>query len=103
MKDHRTDASSRDGVAALTELIDALDRRVPHVERVGESQIAREAAALKADALARIEELKRAGSARRTREVALANAVMTDDGGPALTDDAQSPTGASESAGKPNR
>jgi len=43
----------------LHELIAALDRRVPHVERVGEAKIARDAAALKARALKRIEELER--------------------------------------------
>ena len=43
----------------LQELIAALDRRVPHVERVGEADIAREAAALKARALKRIKELER--------------------------------------------
>ena len=42
----------------LRELIVALDRRVPHVERVGEAAIARDAAALKARALKRIEELE---------------------------------------------
>jgi hypothetical protein len=44
-------------VAALVELIEALDRRVPHVERVDEVQIAREAAALRKVAVARIEAL----------------------------------------------
>jgi hypothetical protein len=43
----------------LRELIAALDRRVPHVERVGELSIAKAAAALKTDALKRIEELER--------------------------------------------
>jgi hypothetical protein len=43
----------------LRELIAALDRRVPHVERAGEASIARDAAALKARALKRIEELER--------------------------------------------
>jgi hypothetical protein len=33
-------------VATLRELVEALDRRVPHVERLGEVGIAREAAAL---------------------------------------------------------
>lgn len=74
---------SRDHViAALTELIDALDRRVPRVERVGEIRIAHEAAALKREAMTRIDELKTAAADRQTREAALANAVMTDDGGP---------------------
>jgi hypothetical protein len=76
------DASDR-AVAALTELMDALDRRVPHVERMGEIRIAREAAALKKAAMTRIEELKRAAPARETREASLADSVMNDDGGPA--------------------
>jgi hypothetical protein len=95
MEDHPTDVSST--VAALRELIDALDRRVPHVERLGEARIAREAAALKNEALARIEELK------RPRDAALANAVMTDDGGPATKDEAPSATGVGDSTDKPNR
>jgi hypothetical protein len=41
MADHKTDGVSRDRViAVLLELIDALDRRVPHVERAGEIAIA---------------------------------------------------------------
>ena len=43
----------------LHELIDALDRRVPQVERSGEAAIARAAAALRADALKRIADLER--------------------------------------------
>jgi hypothetical protein len=46
-------------VRELLELIAALDRRVPQVQRAGEASIAREAAALKARALRRIEELER--------------------------------------------
>jgi len=46
-------------VRELLELIAALDRRVPHVERTGEAAIARDALALKALALKRIEELER--------------------------------------------
>jgi hypothetical protein len=41
----------------LEELIAALDRRVPHMELAGEAAIAREAAALRARAQARIAEL----------------------------------------------
>jgi hypothetical protein len=41
----------------LLELIAALDRRVPRVERVGEASIARDAAALRAKALTRLAEL----------------------------------------------
>ena len=43
----------------LRELIAALDRRVPQVERVGEIAITRAAAVLKSKALKRIEELER--------------------------------------------
>lgn len=46
-------------VRELQELIAALDRRVPQVQRAGEVSIAREAAALKARALKRIEDLER--------------------------------------------
>jgi hypothetical protein len=42
----------------LRELIEALDRRVPHLEREGEDQIASEAAALKQRAQERIAELE---------------------------------------------
>ena len=47
----------------LQELVAALDRRVPQVERLGEVSIARAAAALRADALKRIKELEREGAA----------------------------------------
>jgi hypothetical protein len=43
----------------LREFIAALDQRLPHVERAGEASIARDAAELKATALARIAELER--------------------------------------------
>jgi hypothetical protein len=46
-----------DLVRELRELIAALDRRVPHVERAGEAAIAHDAAMLKAKALKRIAEL----------------------------------------------
>ena len=81
----RTRPSGRDHVlAALRELIDALDRRVPQVERMGEIRIAREAAALKNEAMRRIDVLKAASPDHQTRESALADDVMTDDGGPNL-------------------
>ncbi len=44
-------------VRELRELIAALDRRVPHVERAGEVSIARAAAALRLEAVRRIDEL----------------------------------------------
>ena len=46
-------------VRELLELIAALDRRVPHVERAGETSIASDAAALRAKAMQRVEELER--------------------------------------------
>jgi hypothetical protein len=46
-------------IATLREFIDAIDRRVPHVERAGEARIARDAAALRQEAVNRIEELTR--------------------------------------------
>lgn len=76
-------ASERDHVlAALKELIEALDRRVAQVERLGEVRIAREAAALRKEAANRIAELQAADSAPDARERERSDAVMTDDGGP---------------------
>jgi hypothetical protein len=46
-------------LAALRELVRALDRRVPQVERAGELRIARDAQLLRQEAVARIEELQR--------------------------------------------
>jgi len=45
-------------VSDLHELVAALDRRVPQIERAGEVSIARAAAALKVEALQRIQELE---------------------------------------------
>ena len=42
----------------LEELIASLDSRVPHLEREGEIQIARDAAALRDKAMQRLEQLK---------------------------------------------
>ena len=50
--------ASAELVQRLRELIVALDERLPHVERIGEIAIARDAAALKAKALQRIAELE---------------------------------------------
>jgi hypothetical protein len=68
-------------VHALRELVEALDRRVPHVERLGEARIAREAAALRKEAVTRIQELTAAPPDRETREPERSGRVMTDDGG----------------------
>ena len=52
-------ASSRTRqIRHLRELIAALDRRVPHIERVGEVKIARDAASLRTKALKRIAALE---------------------------------------------
>ncbi len=53
------DTTRRRTVRELKELIAALDRRVPQVERAGEVSIARAAAELKAEAMKRIEDLER--------------------------------------------
>jgi len=45
-------------VAELLEVIAALDRRLPQLQRAGEAAIAADAAALKTRALKRIEELE---------------------------------------------
>jgi hypothetical protein len=46
-------------VRNLQDLIEALDRRVPHIERAGEQDIARDAAILRKKAVARLDELRR--------------------------------------------
>jgi hypothetical protein len=51
-------ASRTRALRRLHELVAALDRRVPQVERAGEATIAREAAALRKKALKRIAELE---------------------------------------------
>jgi hypothetical protein len=48
----------RDLIRELEELIVALDRRVARVEHAGEAAIARDAAALRAKAVARLQQLK---------------------------------------------
>jgi predicted O-linked N-acetylglucosamine transferase (SPINDLY family) len=68
-------------VAALRELIGALDRRVPHVERSGEIRIARDAAMLRRDAVLRIEAVKHAATDHPVYDQDLVEAIMTDDGG----------------------
>jgi len=52
-------------VRDLTELIEALDRRMPKVERAGERSIARDAAALRAKAVERLSDL--AGQKAKSR------------------------------------
>ena len=54
-----SDADKKMLIARLLELIDALDSRVPHLEREGEIDIASEATALRAKAMERIAQLQR--------------------------------------------
>ena len=52
------DGSRNEVIARLRELIEALESRVPHLEREGEVRIAQDAAALKRMALERIAQLE---------------------------------------------
>ena len=80
-------------LAALRELIRALDRRAPQTERPGEVRIARDAQRLRREAVARIEELRGAGSHANAYDQDLVEAIMTDDGGlqPERGSDTRSP------------
>ena len=51
---HVDSAQARQMLSDLYRLIEALDRRVPHLERVGEAQIAHDAAELRERALSLI-------------------------------------------------
>ena len=77
------DSTTSRVVRTLRELISALDRRVPHAERPGEIGIARDAAKLRREAVAQIDSLTRARVDDRVFDQELAEAMMTDDGGPA--------------------
>jgi hypothetical protein len=79
-------------VAALCELIDAVDRRVPHMDPASELRIAKVAVAMRAEAVSRLEELRHAERDVQVRDRALVDAIMSDDGGP--TADPPSPGGA---------
>ena len=52
------DLDRKRAVRHLRQLIDALNDRVPHIERVGEAKIARDAADLMGKALKRLKELE---------------------------------------------
>jgi hypothetical protein len=77
----RSGDSQGDIVVQLRELIEALDRRVPHIERASEAQLALDAMALRANAVRRVAALQSA-SEMTTCDLHQAEAVMTDDGGP---------------------
>ena len=66
-------------ILALREVIEALDRRVPQIERAGEICIARDALILRRQAANRIEDLQRADHGGYDED--LVDAIMTDDGG----------------------
>ena len=75
-------SSPSEVIAALSELIDALDRRVPQAERSGEIRIGKEAAMLRNEAVTRIEALQRAGLSHPSHDQTLVDAIMSDDGNP---------------------
>ena len=58
MSDTPQNDKSKQQIRHLRELIAALDKRVPRIERVGEHCIARDAAALKKKSLERLAELQ---------------------------------------------
>jgi len=60
-------------IRILRELIAALDQRLPQVLRAGEASIARDAAALKTRAIARIAELEREPAAVAAASVSTAS------------------------------
>ena len=66
-------------IFALREIIDALDRRGPQVERAGEMRIAKDARTLRRQAVARLEELEGAHTA--VDDGARAETAATDEGG----------------------
>ena len=73
--------------AALRELIEAVDRRVPQLEWACEPRVAKVAAALRFEAARRLETLVGIGlHADQHDDRDLVDAVMTDDGGPAPAD-----------------
>ena len=59
----RSDEDARKrAIRHLKQLIEALNRRVPHIERVGEAAIARDAADLMKQALKRLKALEKSDS-----------------------------------------
>lgn len=55
-------AHAKEMLADLSQLVAALDRRTPHLERLGEARIAREAADLRQRAIALIAALEKSQS-----------------------------------------
>ena len=54
----REPMNDSENIRILYELIDALDRRLPQIQRAGEASIAQDAAALKVNALERVARLE---------------------------------------------
>ena len=63
----KRDETPTEQIRHLRELIDALDRRVPRIERSGEIRIARDAAELREKALKRIASLESRGELKPAR------------------------------------
>jgi hypothetical protein len=59
MTTSNNDAERQRAIRHLRQLIDALNRRVPHIERIGEAAIARDAAELMKQALKRLKALEK--------------------------------------------
>ena len=78
----KTVSTAKQIVTTLRELISALDRRVPHVERRGEIGISQDAQTLRREAVAQIEALSRRGPDDKPYDQELVDAIMTDDGSP---------------------
>ena len=74
-------------VRALRELVEALDRRRPHAQRLGEGRIARQAAALRQEAVRRIHHVTGPWPDDDAREAQRSGEVMTDDGAPSRDGD----------------
>ena len=81
-KPQRSVSTANRTVSTLRELISALDRRVPHVDRPGELRIARDAQLLRRQAVAQIEAWNRQEPDDTPYNQELADAIMTDDGCP---------------------
>ena len=78
----RSVATANRIVSTLRDLIRALDRRVPQVDRPGELRIARDAQMLRRQAVAQIEALSCQEPDDKTYDPELVDAIMTDDGSP---------------------
>jgi len=73
-------SSPSETLVALRELVEAIDRRVPHAERPGEVRISKDAALLRNEAVRHIEALLR--DQNRPADQDLIDAIMADDGNP---------------------